>query len=146
MAEAILTLDQLNVYVITLEQLHSMSMTQLKEMANSLGIEITEVTPVRSKLIQEIKDCLKRHDAIFEDKVIDSDETVVLKVSETLNTDKASHDLKVNEQGLGEEYRFKLEMKRLELLVERERIASNEKIELAKARTPNRIFNHVVFS
>ena len=61
MAEAILTLDELNVYAITLEQLNSMSMTQLKEMANSLGIEITEVTPVRSKLIQEIKDCLKRY-------------------------------------------------------------------------------------
>ena len=146
MAEAILTLDQLNVYAITLEQLNSMSMTQLKEMANSLGIEITEVTPVRSKLIQEIKDCLKRHGTIFEDKVIDSDETVVLKVSETLNTDKANHDLKVNELGLSEEYRFKLEMKRLELLVEMKRIdtenariASNEKIELAKARTPNHV-------
>ena len=64
MAEAILTLDQLNVYAITLEQLNSMSMTQLKEMANSLGIEITEVTPVRRKLIQKIKDCLKRHGTI----------------------------------------------------------------------------------
>ena len=65
MAEAILTLDQLNVYAITLEQLHRMSMTQLKDMANSLGIKIKEVTPVRSKLIQEIKDCLKRHGTIL---------------------------------------------------------------------------------
>lgn len=151
MAEANLTLEQLNIFAITSEQLTSMSLTQLKEMANSLGIDITEVTPVRSKLIQDIKDCLKRHGRMLEENTMNNEESVVLNVSETLKTDINNHEFKMNGNELSADMKFQLEMKKLEIQVqlegkrievqlkekelEKERIASNERIELAKSRS-----------
>ena len=142
----------------TSDQLNKMTLTQLKDIAQTLDIQITETTPERNKLIKEITDCLKRQGTLMEEyesivHTASEDESIESNLSES---QKTNHTVTVRESsihnGLSEELRFKLELKKMEMEleiekerieIEKERIASQERIEIARARSTNHVHSEI---
>ena len=154
-----LTLDP-TIFTLTVDQLSRMSMSQLKDIAKSLSINITELRPSKTKMIKEITEGLKQQGSTIEEVTANSgnDSEDDLNFSDTQRImGNANHEF--NSGTLSEELRFKLELKKMEIEMEREdrrlkmemeekriemerevakeKIASLERIEIAKSRTSN---------
>ena len=109
-------MDSLN--NITISELDKMSLTHLKRLGLTLGIDITETTPTRSKLLDKIKECLIAQGKISPDTISDErDEEDTISYSETIP------DHNQGCSGLSEELKFKIELAKIE---------SHERMQLAK--------------
>lgn len=153
-----LTLDP-EIFDLTSEQLNKMSMIQLKELAKSLGISITETRPSKTKLLQEVTECLRKQGTLIIEETTANDN--INDESDDELPFPIKQRVKHTTGDLSEELKFKLELRKMELEMEREnkriemereresqriemereiareKIASQERIEIARSRTSN---------
>ena len=118
-------MDSLN--NITISELDKMSLTHLKRLGLTLGIEITETTPTRSKLLDEIKECLIAQGKISPDT--NSDER---DEEDTISYTETTPDHNQECSGLSEELKFKIELAKIESHERMQTKIELAKIELAK--------------
>ena len=100
------------------EVLKTLSIKKLKEIAEILKIEVTETTPSRTVLTQQIKD--------------------VLIASGKMKVESSAEGYQVEGQ-MSEQFRFQLEMKRLEIEERRLEIESQERDKKSQRESQERI-------
>ena len=103
------------------EELQTMSMKKLKEIASLLEIEVTEVTPSKNTLVEQITQSL-----VAQGKISVSE----TKMAEESEEEECKNSLAEMHTKMSPEMLFQLEIKRMEL-------ASQERIELAKIKAAN---------
>ena len=119
----------------SMAELSKLTLTQLKDLASTLGIVVAQVTPTRTKLLQEIKECL-----INEDRWVNDDGIVEqLEVDEDIN-----EVLHTNDQLKLQIELAKLQnMKEIELAkIELARAEMQQRVELARIESEGRGFNN----
>ena len=137
---------------ISSEELNAMSFAELKELAESFGIEAGQARPNRNRLIKEIMTCLNGQNAMNTGNVVEvgqndinegyvapSGGEVIAHGDEVRNMSSRSSN-NDEDEGLSENLKFQLAMKRMEL--ERIRIETereNERIRIETERENERI-------
>ena len=58
--------------IYSIDELDRMSLTQLKDLAQSLDVVVSLTTPTRPKLLQQVKECLL-YDHQIKDRVIETE-------------------------------------------------------------------------
>ena len=56
----------------TITELDSMSLVQLKDLALTLGIVVSQTKPTRSRLMRQIRDCLSESDQLNEENNLET--------------------------------------------------------------------------
>ena len=73
--------------MFTTDELDRLTLTQLKELAHGLEITVTQVTPTRTKLQQQIRECLADNnqlivDDVETDQILSENDTENVRVDE----------------------------------------------------------------
>ena len=125
--------------IYSIDELDRMSLTQLKDLAQSLDVVVSLTTPTRSKLLQQVKECLLDNHQIT-DRVTETEIDNEINYSDIELPPMREDDVPLDVLSMSEQLRLKIELAKIEAAKQERiaKIAADERIALARIHNENR--------
>ena len=114
--------------IYSIDELDRMSLTQLKDLAQSLDVVVSLTTPTRSKLLQQVKECLlDNHQITYRVRDRETEIDNEINYSDSEPPPMREDDVPLDVLSMSEQLRLKIELAKIEA-------AKQERIESAKTK------------
>ena len=123
--------------IYSIDELDRMSLTQLKDLAQSLDVVVSLTTPTRSKLLQQVKECLLDNHQIT-DRVTETEIDNEINYSDSEPPHMREDDVPLDVLSMSEQLRLKIELAKLAHQEKLAKIAADKDIALARINNENR--------